>query len=235
MKILKTVALFFFITSLLNAECIAKIPEASGICFLKESHELIVVNDEGWIYRLTTEGEIVEKKYLGDYDFEGVTTYKKRLLLAVEDKNAIFVVDKKSFEIIKKIKIKKHKKLKKSKKHGVEAITVLDGKIYLSHQTSGLFRVDGIKHKKARVREVYKHKYKDIAGLSVENGILYMCSDKQNLLIKYDLKRGKTLLKVKLPGTAQEGICFDDRGNIYIADDNGQVLKYTARELGVIK
>ena len=233
MKFFKAIALFFFITNLLNAESIAKIPEASGICFLKESRELIVINDEGWIYRLTTDGKIIEKKYLGDYDFEGVTTYKNKLLLAVEDKNAIFVVNKKSFEIIKKIKIKKHKELKKSKKHGVEAITVFDGKIYLSHQTSGLFRIDGIKHERARVREVYKLKYRDIAGLNVKDGILYMCSDKQNLLIKYDLKRERTLLKVKLPKSAQEGLCFDDENNVYIADDNGQVLKFKTTELGL--
>ena len=233
MKLFNSFFFFILFTSILNAESIANIPEASGICFLKDSQELIVVNDEGWIYRLKTNGDILEKRYLGDYDFEGVTTYKGKLLLAVEDKNAIFVVNKKSFKILKKIKIKKHKKLKKSKKHGIEAITVLDVDIYLSHQTSGIFKIDGIKHEKARVVELYKHKYKDIAGLTAKDGVLYMTSDKKNLLIKYDIKNDKTLFKVKLPKSAQEGICFDDKENVYIADDNGHVLKYKIKELGL--
>ncbi|MEA3371744.1 MAG: SdiA-regulated domain-containing protein [Campylobacterota bacterium] len=218
---------------MLNAKTIAKIPEASGICFLKESRELIVVNDEGWIYRLKTNGTIVEKKYLGDYDFEGVTSYKNRLLLAVEDKNAIFVVKKKSLKIIKKVQIKKHKDIKKSKKYGIEAIAVLDGEIFISKQNSDIFTIGGIQNKKAKVTKIYKHAYKDIAGLTSKDGVLHMSSDKKNLLIKYDIKNDKTLLKVKLPKSAQEGICFDDRGNIYIADDNGAVLKYKTKKLGL--
>lgn len=233
MNILKSILLVMLVANYLNAKVIAKIPEASGICFLQELRELIVVNDEGWIYRLKTDGTIIEKKHLGNYDLEGVTTYKNRLLLAVEDKNAIFVVNKKSFKIVKKVKIKKHKSLKKSKKHGLEAITVLDGKIYLSHQSSGIFTIDGIKHDKARVREIHKHGYKDIAGLTSKDGVLYMTSDKKNLLIKYDIKKARTLLKVKLPKSAQEGICFDDKNNIYIADDNGRILKYKTKELGL--
>jgi len=221
------------VTNLLNAKSIANIPEASGICFLKESKELIVVNDEGWIYRLKTNGKIVEKKHLGDYDFEGVTTYKGKLLLAVEDKNAIFVVDKKSFKIIKKVKIKKHKDIKKSKKQGIEAITVLDGEIYLSHQASAIFKISGIDKKKAKITKVYKHNFKDIAGFSVKDGFLYMTSDKKNLLIKYDIKNAKILQKIKLPKSAQEGICFDDKDNVYIADDNGQILKYKTKKLGL--
>ncbi len=218
---------------MLNAKTIAHIKEASGICFLQETRELIVVNDEGWIYRLKTDGKIVEKKYLGDYDLEGVASYENNLLVVVEDKNAIFVVHKESLEIIKKVAIKKHKDIKKSKKHGLEAIVVMKGEILLSYQNSHLVRIEGIRKKKTKIIQIYKHNYKDIAGLSSKDGILYMSSDKKNLLIKYDIEKAKTLLKVQLPKSAQEGICFDDKNNIYIADDNGQILKYKTKELGL--
>lgn len=233
MRIFKGILILILFTNILNAKSIAKIPEASGICFLKESHELIVVNDEGWIYRLKTDGTIIKKKHLGDYDLEGVTTYKDRLLIAVEDKHAIFVVNKKSFKIVKKVKIKKHKDVKKSKKSGIEAITVLDGEIYISQQNSVIFKINGIENKKAKITKIYKHGYKDIAGLTSKNGVLYMTSDKKNLLIKYDIKNAKTLQKIKLPKSAQEGICFDDKNNIYIADDNGRILKYKTKKLGL--
>lgn len=228
------IILFFFLFSnLLNAELIVKIPEASGICFLQEPRELIVVNDEGWIYRLSTDGKILKKKHLGDYDFEGVTTYKNRLLIAVEDKNAIFVVNKKSLRILKKVKIRKHKEIKNSQKSGVEAITVLNGEVYISQQNSAIFKINGIKNKKAKITKIYKHGYKDIAGLTSKDNVLYMTSDKKNLLIKYDIKNAKTLQKIKLPKAAQEGICFDDKNNVFIADDNGQVLKYKIKKLGL--
>ncbi len=162
-----------------------------------------------------------------------MTDYRGNLLIAVEDKNAIFVVDKKSFKILKKVKIKKHKDIKKSKKHGIEAITILNGEIYLSHQASHIFKINGIDNKKAKIIKIYKHGYKDIAGLVTKDGVLYMSSDKKNLLIKYDIKNAQTLQKIKLPKSAQEGICFDDKNNIYIADDNGQILKYKTKKLGL--
>ena len=60
-----------------------------------------------------------------------------------------------------------------------------------------------------------------------------MLSDRKDLLIKYDLKNNKTVKKIKLPKSSQEGICFDDKNNIFIADDDGQILKYKAKELGL--
>ena len=60
-----------------------------------------------------------------------------------------------------------------------------------------------------------------------------MVSDKEELLIKYDLKKDKVLWSKKLPQFAQEGIAFDKKGFIYFADDNGAVLKYRVEEFGI--
>ena len=89
------------------------------------------------------------------------------------------------------------------------------------------------KKNKAKIIEVFNHGYIDIAGLTFHDGYLYMVSDKKNLLIKYDIKNNKTIKKVKLKKSAQEGICFDDNGNVYIADDNGRILKYKKDKLGI--
>ena len=226
---------------MLNAKVIAKIPEASGICFIKKSNTLIVSNDEGWLYKLKTNGKILRKKYLGKYDLEGVAYNKSsnKLLLCVEKKESILVVDRINFKIDKEVKIKRVYKniklLKKTKKQGIEAIAIKDKEIYLSNQSSKkwpnenasvVFKINGIDKKEAKITKIYNHGYSDIAGLTFYKGYLYMVSDKKNLLIKYDLKNNKTLKKTKLPKSAQEGICFDDKKNIYIADDNGRILKY---------
>ena len=82
------ILLFILGANMLNAKVIAKIPEASGICFIKKSNTLIVSNDEGWLYELKTNGKILRKKYLGKYDLEGVAYDKSngKLLLCVEKK-----------------------------------------------------------------------------------------------------------------------------------------------------
>ncbi len=227
----------FFISLSLYAKSIAKIPEASGICYIQETNKLIVVNDEGWIYRLSTTGTIINKKYLGNYDLEGVTYDKKNniLLLAVEGENSILLVRKNDFSIIKEVKIKKKYKgiqiLEKSK-NGIEAITMIGDTIYLAKQSKikhsndyVIFKINHLKNKKAKIQAIYRHSFKDISGLCFYENFLYMLSDKKNLLIKYDLKSNKAIQIVKLPKSAQEGLCFDAT-HLYIADDNGNVLKY---------
>jgi uncharacterized protein YjiK len=231
-------------SSFLGAATFAEIPEASGICFLQNAQELIVVNDEGWIYRLSMSGEIKEKKYLGAYDLEGVAYEQKSdsLFLAVENSNSILLLQAKNFAIVKEVKIDGFydgkELLKASKKDGIEDIAVHEGKIYLSKQAykkrdSLLLEIDSVQNAEAKIIRTYKHGYIDIAGLCFHNDFLYMTSDKKNLLIKYDLANNKTIQEIKLPKSAQEGICFDDKNNLYIADDNGKILKYTTQQLGL--
>ena len=226
-------------STLLTAKTIAKIPEASGICYIATTNTLLVANDEGWLYEITPKGKLLRKQYIGKYDLEGITHSKvtDKLYLANEAKNSILVMNRVSFKVEKEIKIKKKIKGKKdltsSKKSGIEAIAYLNGKLYISHQSSVIFRVGSLKKKKTKITKAYKHGYEDIAGLTFKNGFLYMVSDKKNLLIKYDVKKNKTLQKIKLPKFAQEGVCFDDKGNIYFADDEGRVLKYKSKKLGI--
>ena len=228
-----------FLSTLINAKTIAKIPEASGICYISTTNTLLVANDEGWLYEITPKGKLLRKKYIGKYDLEGITHSKitDKLYLANEAKNSILVMDRVSFEVEKEIKIKKKFKGKKiltsSKKSGIEAIAFFNGELYVSHQASVVFRVGSLKKNKTKITQIYKHGYKDVAGLTFKDDFLYMLSDKKNLLIKYDIKKNKTLQKIKLPKFAQEGICFDDKNNVYFADDEGRVLKYKTKKLGI--
>ena len=77
-----------------NKTIIAKIPEASGISFCQDSQTLIVANDEGSFYELSTQGEVLLEHKLGDYDLEGVVCEKDQLVFAVE-KGALLVVNRK--------------------------------------------------------------------------------------------------------------------------------------------
>lgn len=53
-----------------------------------------------------------------------------------------------------------------------------------------------------------------------------MISDKNSQIISYNVEKSKVIKKYNLPKKyAQEGIAFDKKGNLYIADDNGKILK----------
>ncbi len=224
-----------------ESHVIAQVAEASGICYSKLSNTLFVANDEGRVYELSTEGKILRKKRLGNYDLEGVACDEKKALLyfAVEGSDDILVVKQKKLKVMKKININRDYKgrrlLVKDKKRGLEGITMDKKYFYLSNQSerkyprtdpSVIIMIDRKSKKKANIKGMIDHKQLDIAGLALYNGYLYMVSDTENKLIQYDIKRDKVVSTKALPEFAQEGLTFDNQGNIYFADDNGRVLKY---------
>ncbi|NVJ54521.1 MAG: SdiA-regulated domain-containing protein [Campylobacteraceae bacterium] len=230
----------FSINLFAKEKVIAKIPEASGIVYSEKSNTLFVVNDEGTIYELSLKGKIKREKKLGDYDLEGIAIDEKKniLLLANEENDEIILLNKKDFSLIKKIKIKgsyKGNKVLKKGKNGIEGITLYKDKIYASNQSnkpypkedsSVVIILDNKSKKKLKIKDIIDHGYKDIAGLCFYKDFLYLVSDDANLLIKYDINSKKTIKEYKLSKKyAQEGITFDKKGNLYIADDKGKILK----------
>jgi uncharacterized protein YjiK len=232
-----------------NSHEIVKIPEASGICFSPHRGTLFVAHDEGIIYEISKEGKILRKKNLGKLNLEGVACddEKGRLLLAIEGKDNILIVKQKNFKKIGKININRNYKkriiLKKDwKKHGLEGICVVKNSIFLSNQSkkflpkkdpSIVIRVSKNVKKKGDILELYSHGHKDIAGLTYHDKHLFMVSDTENLLIKYDIEKKKVVGSAPLPKFAQEGVAFDDEENIYITNDKGGVFKYPRKRFGL--
>jgi len=218
---------------------IVNIPEASGISYCQTSDTLIVTNDEGSYYEITTKGKILKKVKLGNYDLEGVVCSDEEIIFVREDKG-LLIVNRKSGKK-KKVIINTFYEGKKltlfDKKEGVEGIAKAGNIIYLSKQSKkkkdSFIAVVKFKPYPSRVIDVISPDIADIAGLDLYDGYLYMVSDKKDLLIKYDLEKKKSVQKVKLEEGAWEGIAFDDKGYIYLADDDGRVVKYKKNDLGL--
>ena len=221
---------------------IAKVPEASGIVYSEKSNTLFVVNDEGKIYELSTKGQILKKLNLGKYDLEGITIDEDKglLILAIEGDEKILVLNQDNFKILNEIKIKrKYKKinvLKKDSKNGIEGIVLFKDKLYISNQSKNKYpKADSsvivivdydLSKKKLKIKNIIDHGITDVSGLTFYKDTLFMISDKNNLLLSYDIKNNKIIKKYKLSKKyAQEGLTFDKKENLYIADDNGQILK----------
>ena len=217
-----------------NPNIIASIPEASGISYCDNTDTLMVANDEGTFYEITPKGEIITQHKLGNYDLEGVVCEKERIVFAVEGEG-LLDVNRKSME--KKLLRLKGKKIKLSKKSGIEGLVKVGKHYYLSIQAkkkkdAKLLKV-ATTPEYAKVLKVIEHGVIDSAGLEYKGKKLYIVSDKKDKLYVYDLKREKITKKIKLPKFAQEGIAFGKHGDVFFADDNGAVMKYTLKELGL--
>ncbi len=212
---------------------IADIPEASGIDYCSSSDTLVVANDEGWYYEMTTDGEILSKDRLKKYDLEGVVCADDHFLFAIEDKGLLKVnrATKKMKLIPINLKYNGKKIKLLDKKSGIEGIAKVGDLYYLSKQSKkkkkSFIVAIKIKNSKAKIVDVIEHKIADTAGLTYHQGFLYMVSDKGNVVIEYSLKKQKIISKTKLQKSHQEGIAFDNKGFFYIADDGGSILKYS--------
>jgi uncharacterized protein YjiK len=213
---------------------IASIPEASGISYCKNSDSLVVANDEGSFYELNPQGAILSEHKLGKYDLEGVVCEEKIFIFAVED-GKLLEVNRKTLKT-KLIKIK-GQDFKFSKKAGIEGITKIKDLYYVSIQAKNKkdskLLVLKVGNKYAKVIKTIEHGIIDSAGMQYHQKKLYIVSDKKDKLYIYNLKKNKIKKKITLPKFAQEGITFDNKENIYFADDDGTVMKYTLKELGL--
>jgi len=213
---------------------VASIPEASGISYCQNSGSLVVADDEGSLYEINPQGAILRQHKLGEYDLEGVVCQEKKFMFAVED-GKLLEVDRKTLKS-KLLKIK-GQDFEFSKKSGIEGITKIKDLYYVSIQAKtkkdSKILVLKVGKKYAKVVKTIEHGIIDSAGMQYHNKKIYIVSDKKDKLYIYNLKKNRVKKKIKLDKFAQEGITFDNKDNVYFADDNGAVMKYSLKELGI--
>jgi len=221
-------------------EKISKIPEASGVSYCENSNTLVVANDEGTYFEISLKGKILQKVKLGKYDLEGVVCEDEKMIFAIENKG-ILILDRKTGKKKKVIVDSLYQGKRVSlfdKKGGIEGITKVGNLLYLAKQSKkkkkSFIAVVKLMPYPSHIVDIIEHRIADTAGLTYHDGYLYMVSDKKDLLIKYDLQEKKVLKKITLPTGAWEGIAFDSKGYIYLADDDdGQIFKYKKKALGL--
>lgn len=222
-----------------SGKTLAKIPEASGIDYCSDSDTLMVANDEGKYFEIDTKGKIQHQATVGKYDFEGVVCEKETLVFALENKGLLYVDRKtgKSEEVTLEQKYRGKSLGLFAKKAGVEGIAKAGDTLYLAKQSKkkkdSFIAVVELAPNASAVVDVIYHDLADTAGLAWHEGYLYMVSDKEDVLIVYDIKKKKIVQKVKLGEGAWEGIALDEKGDVYLADDDGRVVKETKKALGL--
>jgi uncharacterized protein YjiK len=222
-----------------KGKVIAKIPEASGISYCSSDDTLVVANDEGLYYKINRKGKILQKTMLGNYDLEGVVCEESQMIFALENKGLLMVDTQtgEKKEILLDTIYHGNNLPLFNKKSGVEGIAKVGNSVYLAKQSNkkkkSFIAVVRLMPYPSKIVDMIEHHVADTAGLTYHDGYLYMVSDKEDLLIKYDLQKKKIVQKVKLEKGAWEGIAFDAKGLVYLADDEGRIVKYKKKALGL--
>ncbi len=233
--------------------CQVPIVEPSGISYHPVRRTLFVVSDEGELHEMRTDGRPVRSGLLNRFDLEGITTNPLTGLLyaVVEGDDAILEISPQTFEVTRKFEISREfqgQELLKKGGMGLEAIAFLPNS---SHPEGGTFWVGNQSFSLKSNREpsvvcevvlpltstnskeiggsivsFFSLNIIDISGMSYDPSryCLIVVSDTTNLLVEVT-PDGTVLRRYLLPGDDQEGIALDQSGFMYIAQENGEVVK----------
>lgn len=230
-KIICLFALLFFISCTPNGsmKTLVNIPEASWICYFEKNDSFFVASDEGSVYEISKKGKILQKNKLWKYDLEWIMCENNKLYVLEEESGNLLELKPKDLSLIKIIKNNLSKKDRKKyfdADSGAEWLTS-DGKnIYIStqHKKNNLLEFT-LKDDELILKKVFDIEMDDLSGLTFHKKDLYILSDKHDVIWIYDIKTEKVIKKIPLPKGNWEGIVFDNKGDIYLADDAGRVVK----------
>jgi uncharacterized protein YjiK len=235
------------------------IAEPSGVTYHPIRRTLFVVDDGGHIHEIRPDGTVIQTKALQARDLEGITTNPITgwLYAAVEDEEAILEINPQTLTVNREFKINRSfdgKPLLKKGGMGIEAITFVPdalhpegGTFWIGNQSFSrkpggepsiicevvvpLLTSKAVEAEGSIIR-FFEMGFLDISGLTynAKADSLVLISDTTNLLV--ELKRdGTHLHRYLLPGDDQEGITLDGLGYMYIAQENGQIIKLADRRL----
>lgn len=239
--------------------CQKPIAEPSGITYHTVRNTIFVVSDEGELHEMRRDGRPVRSRSLKQTDLEGITMNPSTGMLyaVVEGDDAILEISPLTFEITRKFGINRGfegRELLRKGGMGLEAITfVVDdahpegGTFWVGNQSFSLKpdREPSIVCQVAvplssteptppegQITSFFPLSIIDISGLAYDTSrhCLVVVSDTTNLLVEVT-RDGTVLRQHLLPGNDQEGIALDQEGFMYIAQENGEVIKIEDRRV----
>lgn len=229
--------------------------EPSGIVYSTRRGTLFIADDEGDICELLLDGTLINKTHIDRADLEGITIDPATgLLYAIEERSMIIMeFHPDSLEPLRQFPVDAtsgaYLPARNNSNTGFEAITFVPNS---GHPAGGTFFVASqgwrTRHAKgvAAVYEIaaplqdtananqtahmvrqFEPGITDLSGLYYDTRMqqLLLISDKHDILMLLGTD-GNIRTSYKLPGKNQEGITLDSKGQLYIAEDSGDIIKY---------
>ena len=219
--------------------------EPSGITYNKKNNELFVVSDNGRLAIINLDSLKVEIINAKNRDYEGMSidTDGNRIFVVEEGKDNIIEIDR-DFNRLKKFNIPRYfdgKLILKKGINGLESLAFFkyegncayfysanqkfDDELSKNELASLLLLKIDLDTNEVVIQKLIPLNICDISGMALYKERLFILSDTYNRVYIFDTKRDKIVSSYEIPGKDQEGIAFDDKGNIYLAQDSGNVLK----------
>jgi uncharacterized protein YjiK len=227
-----------------------QIREPSGICYHAQRGTLFVVSDEGEIVEIRKDGSPVANfKVGGDLESIEVVPATGLLYVGVEGDDVILEFDPVKGEVTRKFPINRAfggnpsflKKQTDSYDNGIESLAFVPDR---NHPEGGTFYVGNqwdppmimevlipirsarTPEAEAKIIRVLPFRMDDPAAMYYDpvTRRLNIVSDADNILVEITLA-GRLVKEYAFLGNDQEGICRDDEGNLYIAQDIGGIIK----------
>lgn len=225
-------------------------PEPSGICYHPQRGTLFVVSDEGFIAEMKKGGSPVANWTIGG-DLEGITANPQTgvLYIALEGDDVILEFDADLGRVKRRFPINREfggdpnflQKQTDSYDNGIESIAFVPddghpegGTFYVGNQWDPScimevfvpLRSSQAPEAEARITRVLPFQMDDLSGMYYDPDTkrLNVISDADNIFVEITLD-GKLIREYAFMGDNQEGICLDDEGFLYIAQDSGGIIK----------
>jgi uncharacterized protein YjiK len=224
--------------------------EPSGICYHPQRGTLFVVSDEGEVAEIKKDGTPVAN-YIVKGDLEGITVVPETglLYIAVEGVDVILEFDPERGEVLRRFPINREFKgdpnflQKKVDEYdnGIESLAFVTnpehpegGTFYVGNQWDPPVIMEVLVPLKstraaeaeAKIIRVLPFRMDDPAAMYYDprTGLLNIVDDADNIFVEITLD-GKLVRQYAFLGDNQEGLCRDDEGYLYIAQDTGGIIK----------
>ena len=224
--------------------------EPSGICFHAQRGTLFVVSDEGEVAEIKKDGTPVANWMVkGDLESIAIVPETGLLYIGIEGEDILLEFDPIRGEVTRRFPINRSfkgdpnflKKQTDSYDNGIESLAFVPdnnhpegGTFYVGNQWDPAMVMEVLVPLKssraaeaeARIIRVLPFKMNDPAAMYYDpvTKRLNIVSDADNILVEVTLE-GRMVKEYAFLGNDQEGLCRDDEGYLYIAEDEGGIIK----------
>jgi uncharacterized protein YjiK len=224
--------------------------EPSGICYHEARGTLFVVGDEGDVAEIRKDGTpVANYKVRGDLEAITLVPETGLLYIGVEQDDVILEFDPVRGEVTRRFPINRTfqgdpnflQRQTDRYDNGIECMAFVPdprhpegGTFYVGNQWDPPMIMEVLVPLKsspaaeadARIIRVLPFKMDDPAAMyfDPEKRLLNVVSDADNILVEITLQ-GELVKQYAFLADNQEGLCRDDEGYLYIAQDNGGIIK----------
>lgn len=224
--------------------------EPSGICYHAQRGTLFVVGDEGDVAEIRKDGTpVANYKIKGDLEAVTVVPETGLVYIGVEQEDVILEFDPVAGQVTRRFPINREyqgdpnflQKQVDRYDNGIECMAFVPdprhpegGTFYVGNQWDPPMIMEVLVPLKtsraaeaeARIIRVLPLKMDDPAAMyyDPEKKLLNVVGDADNILVEITLK-GRVVRQYAFLADNQEGLCRDDEGYLYIAQDSGGIIK----------